>query len=381
MRNIRLIGCLLCSLVVLSLASCKQDPAPQKLLFLAIGQSNMVGKGIVAPEDTLVSPRFLNLSATENADRKIGEWRVAVPGNCRPGFDYPDQVSPTDYFGRTVLEHLAPIDSLAVLQVGVDGCPMRLFDKDQCKGFADSCQMDWMNNELNAYDRDPYQRLITLAKSAQEQGWTVRGLLVHQGETDAYSDYWPKELNKVYNNILTDLELKSEDVPVLVGEVVGIDQNGVCAHANPTIDRVHDFIPTAYAISSYGCKVSEDNLHFAAEGYRKLGRRYAIKWLQLNGYQIDDDPDAKLQSEMGDPNDAFRVDAFIRKQDGKLMIASAESLASVDIVSFSGATLATVELNGTKTTELDITPYAGEDRLVINIHAVNGAVVNKQVNR
>lgn len=364
--------------MILSLSSCKKQ---QKVLILAIGQSNMVGKGIVAPEDTIISPRFLNLSATENSDRKIGEWRVALPGNCRPGFDYPNHVSPTDYFGRTVLEYLDPADSLAILQVGVDGCPIRLFDKDQFKGFVDSCQMDWMNNELNAYDRDPYKRLITLAKSAQEQGWTIRGLLVHQGETDAYSDYWPKELNKVYHDILTDLGLKAEDVPVLVGETAGIDQNGVCAHANPTLDRVHDFIPTAYTISSYGCQVSEDNVHFASEGYRKLGRRYAIKWLQLNGYEVADDPEAKLQSEMGDPNDAFRVDAFIRQQDGKLMIASAESLASVDLVSFSGATLATVQLEGVKTTELDISAYEGEDRLILNIHAANGAVVNKQVNR
>ncbi len=381
MRNIRLICCLLCSLMVLSLASCKkQQPQPQKLLFLAIGQSNMVGKGVIAPEDTIVSPRFLNLSATENPDRKIGEWRVALPGNCRPGFNYDNMLSPTDYFGRTVLEYLAPVDTVAILQVGVDGCPIRLFDKDQYKGFVDSCQMDWMKGQLAAYDGDPYSRLISLAKMAQAQGWTIRGLLVHQGETDAYSDYWPKELNKIYNNILTDLGLKAEDVPVLVGETVGIDQNGVCAHANPTLDRVHDFIPTAYTISSYGCKVSADNVHFAAEGYRKIGRRYAIKWLQLNGYQAEDDPEAKLQSEMGDPNDAFRVDAYIRQWDGKLMIASAESLASVDIVSFSGATLATIELNGAKTTELDITPYAGEDRLILNIRAANGAVVNKQVN-
>jgi hypothetical protein len=367
--------------MIVSLASCKKQPEPQKLLFLAIGQSNMVGQGVVAPEDTLVSPRFLNLSSTENPDRKIGEWRVALPGNCRPGYNRENLLSPTDYFGRTLVENLPPIDSVAIIQVAVDGCPLRLFDKDQYKGFVDSCQMDWMINEINAYDGDPYSRLISLAKKAQTEGWTVRGLLVHQGETDAYSDYWPKELNKIYNNILTDLGLKSKDVPVLVGETVGIDQNGVCAHANPTLDRVHDFIPTAYTISSYGCQVSADHVHFASEGYRKLGRRYAIKWLQLNGYQVEDDPEAKLQTEMGDPNDAFQVNAYIRQQDGKLMIASIEPLASVDIVSFSGATLATIQLDGKKTTELDITPYAGEDRLILNIHAANGAVVNKQVNR
>lgn len=382
MRTLRSLCCLLGSLLVLSFVSCNKQPQPQKIAFLAIGQSNMVGIGdISSAEDTIVSPRFLNLASTNNPDRKVGEWRVARPGNCRVTYDRPNYLSPTDYFGRTVLEHLSPIDSVAVIQVAVDGCPLRLFDKDQCQGFVDSCQMDWMKAEIASYDGNPYGRLITLAKQAQAQGWTIRGLLVHQGETDAYGDHWPKQLLKIYNDILADLSLVAADVPVLVGETVGLDQNGVCAHANPTLDRVHDFIPTAYTISSRGCLVSHDHVHFAGVGYRRLGTRYAIKWLQLNGYSVADDPDAKLQSELGDPNDAFQVDAFIRQQDGRLMVAAAVPLASVDIVSFSGATLASIQLDGAKTSELDITPYAGEDRLILNIRAASGDVVNRQVNR
>ena len=382
MRSIRTLCCLVCSLVVLGFVSCQKQPEPQKIAFLAIGQSNMVGIGdISSEEDTIVSPRFLNLASTENEDRKVGEWRVAKPGNCRPRYHRPNFLSPTDYFGRTVLEHLSPIDSVAVIQVAVDGCPMRLFDKDLYQGFVDSCQMDWMKNEIAAYDGNPYGRLITLAKQAQAQGWIIRGLLIHQGETDAYGPHWPNQVNRVYQNILTDLNLKAEDVPVLCGEAVGLDQNGVCAHANPTIDQIHDYIPTAYTISSRACKVSRDNLHFAGVGYRRLGTRYAIKWLQLNGYDVADDTDSQLQCETGNPGDAFAVDAFIREQDNKLMVAAAVSLASVDIVSYSGATLATVQAEGKRTVEIDVTPYAGEDRLVLNIHAADGNVVNRQVNR
>ena len=361
-------------------ACTEKQPEPQKLLFLAIGQSNMVGKGIVSPEDTIVSPRFLNLASTNTDDREIGEWRVARPGNCRPGYDYPNYVSLTDHFGKTLLEHLPATDSIAVLQVAVDGCPMRLFDKDQYKGFVDSCQMDWMNGQLDAYDRNPYDRLVTLARKAQQEGWTIRGLLVHQGETDAYSDYWPVELNKVYTNLLEVLNLDKANVPVLVGEVVGTDQNGICAHANPTIDHVNDFIPTAYPIPSVGCKVSEDFLHFAAEGYHLLGTRYAIKWLQLNGYEVEDDG-ALLQCQMAETEgDAFHVEAFVRQTDNMLLIASVVPLSQVDIVSYSGATLANIELNGAQTTGIDLAAYGGEDRLVLNIHSLDGAVVSKQVN-
>ena len=382
MKDLKIIRTLLAVLLLCCvLTSCTQQP--KKLMFLAIGQSNMVGKGIIDSADMQVSPRFLNLSATQNEDRQIGQWRVATPGNCRPGYHYDNLLSPTDYFGRTILEHLAETDSVAILQVGVDGCPIRLFDKDQYKGFADSCQMDWMNRQLDAYDRNPYERLITLARQAQREGWQISGLLVHQGETDAYSDYWPKELSKIYQDLLTDLGLKAEQVTVLVGETAGIDQNGVCAHANPTLDRVHDFIPTAYTISAYGCQVSEDNVHFSAEGYRRLGTRYALKWLQVNGYQVTPDPqdEAPLQCELGSAEDAFQVDAFIRQQDGKLMIASAVPLSSVDIVSFSGATLVTLDLSGLQTSELDVAAYQGEDRLILNIRSMSGEVVNKQVSR
>lgn len=369
-----------------ALCSCsKPAPEPQKMLFLAIGQSNMVGKGEVSPEDTIVSPRFLNLASTKTDDREVGEWRVALPGNCRPGYEYPNYVSLTDHFGKTLLEYIPATDSIAVLQVAVDGCPMRLFDPDQYQGFVDSCQMDWMNGQLDAYDRKPYERLITLAKKAQSEGWVIRGILVHQGETDAYSDYWPKETNKVYQNLLNVLGLQAENVPLLAGEAIGIDQNGVCAHANPTIDRLHDFVPTGWTISAYACEKGPDNLHFSAAGYHRLGRRYAIKWLQLNGYAVEGDADSKLQNELGDTSEAFHCDAIIRPASQwsgeQLVLASSVALQSVDIVSYSGATLATVELGGVQTAELPIEPYKDEDRLVLNIHAVSGETVNKQVNR
>jgi len=373
-------------LSLLALSSCsKPAPEPQKMLFLAIGQSNLVGKGIPTAEDSVVCERFLNLASTKNDDREIGEWRVARPGNCRPGYEYPNYVSLTDHFGKTLLEYIPAIDSIGVLQVGVDGCPMRLFDPDQYQGFVDSCQMDWMNGQLDAYDRKPYERLITLAKQAQSQGWVIRGILVHQGETDAYSDYWPNETNKVYQNLLNVLGLTAENVPLIAGEAIGVDQNGVCAHCNPTIDRLHDFVPTGWTVSAYGCEKGPDNLHFSAAGYHRLGRRYAIKWLQLNGYQVEDDADSKLQIELSDAGEAFHVDAIIRPASAwskeQLVLASAVALQSVDIVSFSGATLATIDLGGVQTAELPIEPYKDEDRLVLNIHAVSGEVVNKQVNR
>lgn len=369
----------LLSVIALTLASCTQQPKPEKYLYLCIGQSNMVGKGIIEPQDTIVPERFLNLASTNQDDRKIGEWRPAKPGNCRPSAGYENYLSPTDYFGRTLLEYLPENVTVGIIQVGVDGCPMRLFDKDA--QFCDSVQADWMEGQINGYDRKPWERLITLAHQAINEGWQIKGLLIHQGETDAYSSIWPNQVNKIYQDLQQELGFTAADCPILAGEAVGADQNGVCAHANPTIDHIHDFIPTAYTISSYACQVSPDNLHFSAEGYRRLGKRYAIKWLQLNGYDVADDADSKLQVEMGDPSDAFEVSAYIRMPAGQLMVASSVPVASVDLVSYSGQTLCNVPFDGATVKDIDISEYATEGRIVLNIHSVDGQTVNRQVNR
>lgn len=372
--------CAMAALLGTALVSCTSQPKAERYLYLCIGQSNMVGKGIVAPEDTIPEPRFLSLSAT-NADdgRKVGEWRLAQSANCRPGEHYPLQVSPTDYFGRTMVEYLPENVSVGIIQVGVDGCPLRLFERNN--QFADSIHPDWMEGQIASYDHNPRERLIALAKQAIEEGWNVKGLLVHQGETDAYSEYWPKELGKIYNEIREDLNITGEDFPILVGEAIGIDQNGVCAHANPTLDSVHEFLPNAYTISSYACEASEDNLHFSAAGYRKLGRRYAVKMLQLMGYDLPTDADAKLQTELGDPSDAFHVDAVLVPSDKKIKIASLEPISSVDLVSYSGATLETVTFDNQKVVEVDIAKYENEDRIVLNIHSANGSIVNRQIDK
>ena len=57
---------------------------------------------------------------------------------------------------------------------------------------------------------------------------------------------------------------------------------------NVIIAKLPQIIPNSYVISSSGCASSFDHLHFKAEGYRKLGRRYAIKMLSLLGYEVEE---------------------------------------------------------------------------------------------
>ena len=51
---------------------------------------------------------------------------------------------------------------------------------------------------------------------------------------------------KVYENILSDLNLRAENVPLLAGGVVPADQNGKCAVMNEIIAKLPETIPTSH---------------------------------------------------------------------------------------------------------------------------------------
>jgi hypothetical protein len=92
-----------------------------------------------------------------------------------------------------------------------------------------------------------------------------------------------------------DLRLKPRKVPLLAGELVNADQDGKCAAMNQIIDKLPEVVPNAYVINSNGCPAAPDKLHFTAEGYRILGKRYGLKMLSLLGYKSQATTDPVIQ--------------------------------------------------------------------------------------
>ena len=251
---------------------------PNFYIFLSFGQSNMEGNAPFQAQDTVnVDPRFKVLQAVDCPDlgREIGHWYTAKPPLCRCNTG----LTPVDYFGRTLVEKLPKNITVGVINVAVGGCKIVLFNKDKFKPYVPTTP-DWLQNFVKAYDGNPYLRLIEMAKLAQKAG-VIKGILLHQGESNTGDSTWPEQVKVVYNNMLQDLNLKSEDVPLLAGEVVHADQKGICASMNKIIDTLPEVIPNSYVISSKGCPAGSDNLHFTAEGYRMLGKRYGDKMLEL----------------------------------------------------------------------------------------------------
>ena len=103
--------------------------------------------------------------------------------------------------------------------------------------------------------------------------------------------------------------------------------------------------------------------------------------LQLMGYDVETDPDFKLQIELGDPSDAFQVDVTLDSTAKSITVASIVPLAVVDLVSYSGETLEVLKFDNQRVVDIDISKYDNEDRIVLNIRSNDGATVNRQVNR
>ena len=103
---------------------------------------------------------------------------------------------------------------------------------------------------------------------------------MHQGETNTGDEEWPYNVKKVYENLIKDLELNAEEVPLLIGEVVEEAQFGCCYYHNEIIAEVPDIIPNTYIVKSTDVP-SSDGKHFTSEGYRIMGRRYAQVMLDI----------------------------------------------------------------------------------------------------
>ena len=257
-KKLLILGALLMGLTKVSAAV---DPNFQ--IYLCFGQSNMEGNAAIEDEDrTGVDPRFMAMYAVddEKAGWKKGEWHTAVPPQARPSTG----LTPVDYFGRKMVANLPENVKVGTITVAVGGASIDLFDKRTYKAYLKK-QPDWMKLFAAGYNGNPYARLIELAKIAKKQG-VIKGILLHQGETNNGDANWPNRVKTVYNDILKDLNLKAEDVPLLVGETVQKDQGGICWQHIAIVDDIAKTIPTAHVISSKGCPQRGDGLHFIAEG-------------------------------------------------------------------------------------------------------------------
>ena len=229
--------------------------------FMLLGQSNMAGYAKAQDSDKENSPRirvigFDDCSAT---GRKKDEWADAAPPlhEC-----WNSAVGPGDSFSKTLLDKIPAGDSILLVPCALSGKSIN----DMKKGTSN------------------YTWFISRAKSAQQLGAVIEGLLFHQGESDCGQSTWPAAVKQFVTDLRTDLNL-GDTVPFLAGE---LPPDSACSQHNTLVDQLPSQITNAFVVSSSGLKLdpadTQYHMHFGHDDTVEMGKRYeaklvdALKW-------------------------------------------------------------------------------------------------------
>lgn len=229
-------------------------PADAKLaIFLLAGQSNMAGRGKVEPQDQVADPNVWALDA-QNA------W---VPAIDPLHFDKPK-----------------------IAGVGLG----RTFAIDYAKAHPDTivglvpCAVGGTSLDEWAPGGKLYSNAIDRMRIAMRHG-TVRGILWHQGESDAKPERiesYATRFDALIAHFRADLQ--ATEVPLVVGQL-GIleraEESTPRVPFNAMIARYPEGRPLVACVTSEGLKSNGDGTHFDAASQRELGRRYAAAFLKL----------------------------------------------------------------------------------------------------
>ena len=272
--------------------------------------------------DNEVDSRFQMLATTnfDNPKRTMGNWYTA---NC-PIVSPVGKLGPTDYFGRTMVAAMPTNVKIGVVAVAMGGSPIEMFDKDKYEQkLKDNPTEWWAQLSKNYYGSNPYGRLIEMAKKAQESG-VIKGILLHQGCSNCGNPEWPNMVKKIYNDMLTDLNLNAEDVPLFVGETEYENMGGGCSSHNTVVAKIPSVIPTGHVVSAEGIPGNgTDAWHFSAAGYRTLGKRYAFEALKVMGKNIKANADYNMAENL---KKFFTIESFENSDDMTVRLGSTKRL-------------------------------------------------------
>ncbi|MBM3858670.1 MAG: sialate O-acetylesterase [Verrucomicrobia bacterium] len=241
--------------LALTLATAHASDSPGKgrfHLYLLIGQSNMAGRGKIAPEYAVSSDRILKFTK-ENA------WAAGVDPLH---FDKPTiaGVGLGTSFARAMAD-AAPGVTIGLIPCAVGGTPLER----------------WCNGG------DLYQQALERAQLAMKDG-TLKGILWHQGESDSVTETKARSYGERLAKMVSDLrsDLGAGDAPFVAGKLGEFlkreDKSGKPSFwpvVNEQIASLPKRVARAAVVESKGLKHKGDDVHFDAPSLREFGKRYA----------------------------------------------------------------------------------------------------------
>ena len=229
-------------------------------LYLLAGQSNMAGRGTVAPEDQMPNAHVWMLDST-------GTWLPAVDP---VHFDKPKLVGvgPGRAFAIARWMQDSSVD-IGLVPTAVGGTSIRAWDPGALEAATNTHPLD-----------DAIRRI----RIARVQG-TFDGILRHQGESDANArgaTEYEVRLRAVIAR-LRDATGNPNTVFLIgaLGQFSGQPPNAYRAQVDSVHCAVATSTPRAAYVSSLGLQHRGDAVHFDAASAREFGRRYAVAFLQV----------------------------------------------------------------------------------------------------
>jgi hypothetical protein len=232
-------------------------------IYLLIGQSNMAGRGVVDPQDTIADRRILRLN-------RAGDWETA-----KDPLHFDKPVAGTGLgltFAREMLKEVENDVSIGLVPCAVGGSGIDVW---QAGAFFE---------QTKSY---PYDDMLLRTKLALKDG-VLKGILWHQGERDSDTSTLIGTYKDKFIRFVATLrhDLHAEGVPFLAGELAPFSAHNTGTVAITQIFHdVADEIAQYDVVSTSGLMPMPDGIHFDAASERELGRRYAEKMKILQGMQ------------------------------------------------------------------------------------------------
>jgi len=227
-------------------------------VFMLAGQSNMAGRGLVEPQDTIPSHRVLTIN-------KDAELIVAK----EPLHFYEPTMTGLDLglsFGKELIRHLPDSISVLIIPTAVGGSGITHWLEDQV----------FRNVQL-------FSNFKEKAIIGQQYG-TMKGILWQQGESDAVRE----ENTQLYQQRLSKLtqmfrEVTGNDrLPVIFGELGSFSKNREqWEKINEQIRKYASTDSLTGIVETGDMKDKGDKVHFDSESLRIMGQRFAQEYLNI----------------------------------------------------------------------------------------------------
>jgi Carbohydrate esterase, sialic acid-specific acetylesterase len=224
-------------------------------VFILAGQSNMAGRGIVEPQDTVANKRILSIN-------KKGQLIIAK----EPLHFYEPNLTGLDCgyaFAKKMIENIPDSISILLLPTAVGG----------------SSISQWLGDSLFRNVK-LFSNFLAKAAIGKQYG-IIKGILWHQGESDANEKNIPH-----YSERLSVLFTKfrkaigNDNLPILLGELGSFSKNKEGFELiNKAIHNYSAQDANTTVITTADLKHKGDSLHFNSKAQRTIGRRFAVAYL------------------------------------------------------------------------------------------------------